>query len=376
MDQDRHSAPKISNQERRLREETGAILGDLADEVAPALTAALERVVTLAETGRIRTSSLVALRAEIEQAQRAGTVAQRLAQLAVGKPRQRMERFDIARLLQDTLVRQAERAATSGTKHLTTSGVSVVTADVELARNLIEALVEWSMSTAHSIVEWSVATRRTSPATEITCQVSGEKIVATKSTGHIPGERAAALHWRLVEHTALAMGVTARRQATEGGFSALLEVPPPVGHAIDGITVDELDPEEAMALYSETVAGSSLLIVAGRRDTRDRVHDAVGPLQLVADFARSVEEAREFCAAGLPHAIVYEPTIRGQPFEPLRMELLMTSPNLGLVEIGEPGAEPPPMIGRGRPLARISRQSLTDALAPILVAELSRTLRA
>jgi hypothetical protein len=88
-----------------------------------------------------------------------------------------------------------------------------------------------------------------------------------------------------------------------------------------------------------------------------------------------VEEARTFCKNGLPHAIVYEPTVRGTSFEPLRVELLAETASLVMVEIfDEDSTRLENAAASAAPRTRVRREKLEQDLPPLLMNELSRVL--
>ena len=57
----------------------------------------------------------------------------------------------------------------------------------------------------------------------------------------------------------------------------------------------------------------------------------------MVDYVTSIDEAREFCGHGLPHAIVYEAALAGANFQKLRAQWTAEAPALVFIEISEEG---------------------------------------
>ena len=97
---------------------------------------------------------------------------------------------------------------------------------------------------------------------------------------------------------------------------------------------------------------------------------------LMLDFTTSTDEAREFCADGLPHAIVYESALGGERFEALRKEILAEVPQFAFIAIGEDGSEVASSLQDGRHYTRVGRDAILSSLPSALLFELSRALPA
>jgi DNA-binding NtrC family response regulator len=118
--------------------------------------------------------------------------------------------------------------------------------------------------------------------------------------------------------------------------------------------------------------GSQVLVVAARREVRHLVRDALHASGLLVDFVSSVDEAREFCRDGLPHAVVHEAVLGGRSFDHLRQELLQAAPTLAFVQITEddPAFDRPATSVRQH--ASVGRAAIVAALPGALVNELAR----
>ena len=117
-----------------------------------------------------------------------------------------------------------------------------------------------------------------------------------------------------------------------------------------------------------------MLVLASRREVRVQVREAISHMGLVLDFVTSVDELREFCNGGLPHAIVYESALSGERLDQLRHDIQAELPAFVFIEIVEQG-DVFQMSGiEGALVARVGRDGLHDMLPSALVFELSKNL--
>jgi len=347
-----------------------SMTSELGREINSPLASALERVTSLKLSGKIRRNSLVALREEIEQALRAGTAAQQLCELITDTPQPRPHALDLKAALSGVLelLGASEPAGDPDVQGQTRP--VLVSADPRLTRRLLTALAQWAMCRGEGPARWSVETARGVGVSRVVCSLRLRE-PAQGEEGFLT------IDWRLVEALSTALGTRLLRRVDDGlttvliEFSRVSEV-----QSVEGLLVEELDTDEAMALYSLAMAGvsPSLLIVAGRRETRELIEQAVKPLGLACRLASTVEQARELCDAELPQAIVHEPRVRGVPFEPLRIQLLSQTPHLTTVELfEEDGADS--VLQEIRPRLRMRREAAARDLSPLLMNEFSRSLR-
>ncbi|MDE2275311.1 MAG: hypothetical protein KGK09_03350, partial [Burkholderiales bacterium] len=133
-------------------------------------------------------------------------------------------------------------------------------------------------------------------------------------------------------------------------------------------------PEAADSLLSMSrpLAGQHLLVLAARRETRQRLREALRPLGSMIDFVPSVEAAQAFCAGALPHALVYEAALGGERFERLRETLLAQAGGLALVCIAEEGHQIEVRNQGRRQLTTVGRDAVAHALPAALLFELDR----
>jgi hypothetical protein len=151
-----------------------------------------------------------------------------------------------------------------------------------------------------------------------------------------------------------------------------LGFPRTVNEQMEGVSTVELDDTFAHSINSKPLAGNHVLVLAARREVRSLVRDAVRSMGLMVDFTTSVDEAREFCNGGLPHAIVYESALGGDRFAALRRELVAEVPSMVFIALGEDGNSYESTVDDGHPLTRIGRDAILSSLPSALLFELSR----
>ncbi|MCP5810187.1 hypothetical protein NL321_28985, partial [Klebsiella pneumoniae] len=83
---------------------------------------------------------------------------------------------------------------------------------------------------------------------------------------------------------------------------------------------------------------SHILVVAARRDLRLLVREAVKSMGLIVDFVSSVGEATQFCREALPHAIIFESSLRGQRLDQLVAGIRQEVPDFVLLEVLDEGS--------------------------------------
>ena len=351
------------------------ILATLSAETSGPLTAALERVETLATTGRIDRAGLRTLVDEIRHARQAGLVGQQLTRLASGRLRQSHERLRLADVLKDVLTQHARETEARGLLVQQVLQPSEVLVDPTLLFSLFEALLAWSLAHARASIEFR-SDVKSWPAharviTRFACRLADERPdAATEAT-----QRAAldTLSWRLLEQTAWAMGLPLDRRCDGPNVVVTLEFPRTINDQVEGVTAVELDQGFSPSVHPRSLAGHQVLVVASRRDVRAQVRDAIRNMGMIVDYVSSVDEARQFCRSGVPHAIVIESVLRGDRFNALRRECEGSGADVVFIEIIEEGHMFEISGFGGISMARVGRDAIAASLPSALLFELSRT---
>jgi len=238
---------------------------DLGCEIAGPLTAALERLDCLRDTGRIDGAGLADLRAQVEHARQAAMIGQRLGRLASGRIRQAAERLDLTRLLRTAVDECAQDAAARGLELREILRPAEVVIDSALGFSLVKALVDWSVDEAHARVDLAIDFKTWPTRARLSCRFAYlpedllDQAWATE-TRHLDS-----MTWHLVEQTALALGLPIQREVNGGFARVVIEFPRTVSEPIKGVSVVEIDDSDAgFALDASTLAGSHVLVVAAR----------------------------------------------------------------------------------------------------------------
>ena len=338
------------------------LLGQLGRECAVPLSSALERLNAFATTGRIERAELRALRAELALARRNGVIGQQISRYASGRVRQNHQRVDLTALLRDTLAQRERESAARGLEVRPDLHPVEVVIDATMLSALLQALLDWSFEHARGTIELRL--QRQPPHALLTCRFTRAADAASALD---------TLPWRLLHSLARTLGLAINRHDDAGGTQAKLEFARIVG---DSASVwQTLDLQEALASgpNSQPIAGSHLLVLSARRETRNAVRETVRTMGLMVDYVGSVDEARQFCANGLPHGIVYESALAGANFQKLRCEWIAEVPSLAFIEICEDARTFEVVDAAGRRTSRIGREVIASVLPGALLYEMSKS---
>lgn len=387
----------------------GEVVARVAAEVAMPLTQALDRVIALAATGSIDGDGLRALRDEIDGARRAGLRGQQIARFIVGQAHPGVERVALDEVLRAVLIEQAAGAQPGAVGHRPQLAAVPVMGDASLIHTLLRATADWCVAQSASAVDWLLdrkpwpvrgrlrcrfQPRRTDAAlaapdpdapaaatadertevqpntpTNTPLNTPPSTPVSTQSstpTGTEPDTAAETLDWLLMQYAAHVAGVLVLRETDARHCQLTLEFP----HAVD----DQAEGTEAAqgtgagGRGGALMAGSQVLVLAGRRELRQLVREALRGHDLFIDYAPSVAAARDYCAEGLPQVLIYEAGFDGHALDGLRRQLAEQAPALAQIEITPSGQDYEIAPDR----ARVGADGLAQTLAAVLVMELSR----
>ena len=350
------------------------ILATLSAETSGPLTAALERVETLAATGHIDRAGLRALMDEVRHARQAGLVGQQLTRLAAGQLRQSHERLRLGDVVQQVLTQHARETEARGVAVKQVFKPADVLVDPTLLFSLCEALLAWSLAHTRSHIAFGTDVKAWPAHARVLLRFCYRPADERPEPGVEAAQRAAldSMSWRLVEQTASAMGLPLARGWDGAQVTVAVEFPRTVHEQAEAVTAIELDQGFSPSVHPRTLAGQQVLVVASRRDVRAQVRDAIRPMGLMVDYVASVEEARRFCRSGVPHAIVIESVLRGDRFNDLRRECDGSGADVVFIEIIEEGDVFEISGFGGSTMARVGRDAIAASLPSALLFELSR----
>lgn len=351
-----------------------ALMAQLGSEVASALSSALESVNTLATTGKISRKDLRELRENIELARRTGIMGQQVHRLASGRVRQAVERVDLTAVLRDALLQHRRQVQSLGFEVHQALGPAQVMADPALAFTLVEALLEWAFEHTRSAIElridlnpWPVFARLSASFRFVDDSDDARALAQPAWSGLYT------MSWRLLEQTAHMMELPIGLHEEGETARLLIEFPRAVNDPVTtSVPAGELSEPDAIGLNSKPLAGSHVLVIASRRESRAVVRDALRHMGLMIDYVASVAEAREFCEGGLPHAVLYDSSLGGERFDRLRMELLADMPHLVFIELCDDGQGVSTQQSGQRRFSRVSLNSAIESLPPTLMFELTQ----
>ncbi|MDC8786852.1 sensor histidine kinase family protein [Roseateles koreensis] len=368
----------------------GEIVQLLGAEIAGPLSSALERIHNLVSTGQIDRQSLRALRESVSQAREAGMIGQQLARLASGRLRISRERLHLTQILRSVLTQRSRETQARGIQIRQVLKPIEVLADGSLLFSLLNAVMDWAIANTHSSIDLRLDLTSWPAKARLVCRFAHRSLdlLDDPRSQELP-QAMNSLGWRLIEQTAITMGVLPLREDEAGITVLTLEFPHTVGEepglSGDGTAREASSaPEQTAAKAnkrltdyqpssnSKPLAGSHVLIIAETRDLRNQIQAAIQHMGLIVDVVGSMDEATLFCAEGLPHGIVFEGALRGPDFDMLFEDIMREVPLFTFIEVMATAHTTQLSTATADGLARISRQHLADALPSILLFELSK----
>jgi CheY-like chemotaxis protein len=365
---------------RRMSEplDPQALVAQLGGEVATTLSSALERVVTLATTGRIDKASLRALREEIDLARRAGIMGQQVVRLSNGHVQMSQEALDLTALMREALRQRGREMETRGIEVRQVFAAAEVMSDATLLFSLLQTTLDWAFEHAASRIDLKLDVKSwPSHARLAVAFMHQPPDEVDTQPGGLGDEEELGLNtmsWRLLQQTGAVLGLNLQRRDHPGRTELLIEFPETLSPRLPGLSVVESDISSSQPHNSQPLAGRHVVVLTSRREVRNTVREALRPMGLMLDFVSSVQEAQELCAEGLPHALVYDSTLAGDRFEALRAEMLGEVPNIAFIRLAEQGKAFEVLNVGGRQFASVGRDAIIESLPAALMFELSRHL--
>ncbi|MBC7726301.1 MAG: hypothetical protein H7242_01590 [Microbacteriaceae bacterium] len=356
------------------------VVARIAAEVSGPLTAALDRVVSLAASGHIDRAGLQSLRDEIDGARQAGLRGQQIARFSEAPMQQIVERIDLSLLLRNVLKAQAMRACAGALGSGQTLGAAEVMGDLSLVHAVLQAVVDWSAELTLSRVDWRLDLQPWPVRARLQCRfahraadlVSSETAESAESAEGAVGARLTqldTLEWLLLQYTAHRAGVIVRRDDGPSHTTLVLEFTHTVNDTLEGASAVDLAESGAATTL---MAGSQVLVLAARRDARSQVRAAMHGHELVVDYVPSVAAARQYCEDGIPQVLLFESSFNGDALRMLCDRLEDLAPGMAFIEIVPTGHGCEMGGSSGHRITRVGSDGLRHVLASVMLLELAR----
>ena len=341
-------------------------------EVAAPMTSALERINAFATTGRIDRAGLRALREEVESVRRIGLSAQQIGRFASGRVRQNQQRLNLTQTLRDALAQRGRETAARGIELRQDLQPAEIVIDASMCAALLQALLDWSFEHARSHIEFRIDLKSWPVHARLACRYAYIPADEAHTQAAVDATRLDTIAWQLLRRLAQTLGLVLQRDDASGSTRLTLEFPRTVTEGVTTLPPIEFDEPAAAGPNSQPMVGRHVLVIASRRETRNSVRETLRSMGLMVDYVGSVDEARQFCSGGLPHAIVFESALAGENFRKLRAEWTREVPALAFIEIAEQGRELQVSDLGGQRTSRIGRDVIVSALPSALLFELAK----
>jgi hypothetical protein len=353
------------------------LIAQLGSEVATTLSAALDRVTALEASGQVDGETLRLLREEIDLARRAGIMGQQVVRLCNGQVQLTHERLDLAALLREVLRQRGREIETRGIEVRQILAAALVKSDATLLFSLLQTALDWAFEHTVSRIDLALEVKGW-PANARLAVAFAHRPADEIDTGAgalAPDEETAlnTMSWRLLQQTAAVLALQMRRADSPGRTVLEFQFPDTLAARVEPDGTTDFQESIAPALAPQPLAGRHVLVLAGRREVRNVVREALRPMGLMVDFVSSVEEVQQQCAEAMPHVVVYEASLGGQRFDRLRDGLLAQAPHLAFIQIAEQGKAMEVLNVGGHQLTSVGRDAIIESLPEALAFELTRT---
>ena len=348
------------------------LVGQLGREIMAPMTCALERVNNFATTGRMDRAGLRALREDIECARRLALGAQQLSRFASGRVRQTAERLNLTQSLRDALAQRSRETASRGIDLRQDLQPAEILIDGSMWSALLQALLDWSFEHARSHIEFRIDVKSWPVHARLACRFAFIPPDESSSQQGSSAQRLETMPWQLLRRLSQTLGLQVQRDDQGGNTHLTLEFPNTVKAGGVMLPALEFDDAGPAGPNSQPMVGRHVLVIAARRETRNGVRDTLRSMGLMVDYVATIDEARQFCEAGLPHAVIFEAALAGENFHKLRMNWSREVPTLAFIEITEQGRDLEVSDIGGQRTSRIGRDVIASALPSALTFELSQ----
>jgi len=343
------------------QDEWGDLVQQLVAEVTRPLSSAMALIGKLAASGQVNRQAIQALRENVAQARDAGLAGQRLARLTAGPQQLSGECLNLTQLLRSLLNQRSREASARGIEVQQALMPVDVIADGTLLLALLNAMLDWAIANADALIDLKLELLPCPGKARLVCRFARRK----QGSLELPSALNS-LNWRLLEQTALAIGVSLRQVDAAGASVLTLEFIPYIGSGAAGSSGEQ---RHGALNRAKPLAGSSILIISQDIGLVSQIQAAIQPMGMIIDIVPCMAEAKQFCLEGLPHAIVFESRQHGKAFEQLHAEVLLDVPEFCFIELIDKAAP-----GRGNAgVTSIERKHLGSDLPKQLMRALTQS---
>lgn len=335
------------------------VVARLSADVSGPLTQALQRVVSLGASGSIDRQGLQSLWQEIDSARRAGLISQQIARFVNGQAHPAIERVLLSDVLRQVLTEHAAAQAGMGHQHKLES--ASVMGDASLIHTLLHATTAWAVQNAGTPVEWTLETEPWPPQARLTCRFNLAWHAEPDANSQASLD---SLDWLLMGYAAHLSGVALNRAVHEGRCLLTLRFRHVVNDSLEGASAVDLG---SAASTRAVLTGCQVLVLAARRDARQRVREALRGHEVFIDYAPNVAAAAAYCDDGSPQVLIYESGFESDALKQLQTRLTKLSPRVVLIELTPTGDG----CEMGPTGMQLGAECLVQSLAPVLTMVLS-----
>lgn len=354
-----------------------ALIAQLGSEVATTLSAALDRLSALDASGQVDGETLRLLREEIDLARRAGIMGQQVVRLCNGRVQLANERLDLTALLREALRQRGREIELRGIEVRQTLAPALVKSDATLLFSLLQTVLDWAFEHTVSRIDMTLDVKNWPSHARLLvafAHLPPDEVAASAPAAPPQEEQALnTMSWRLLQQTAAVLGLRMQRTDPPGKTTLEFAFPDTLAPRVEPTGTTDFEESIAPALAAQPLVGRHVLVLAGRREVRNVVREALRPMGLMVDFVSSVEEVQQQCAEAMPHVVVYEASLGGQRFDRLRDELLAQAPHLAFIQIAEQGRAMQVMNVGGHQITSVGRDAIIESLPEALAFELTRS---
>lgn len=236
------------------------IIQQLGAEIAGPLSAALDRIQALISTGQIDRQGLKTLHDAVAQAREAGMVTQQLARLASGRLQLARERVHLTQVLRGVLTQRSRETQARGIQVRQLLQPLEIWTDGSLLFSLLNAVMDWALANTHSSLELRLDVTPWPPKARLMCRFAHRSLdigAATAAAATGAPESLDSMTWRLIEQTALRLGVLPLREDEAGITMLTMEFPHIVSDENLSATMPSPAPLSSRGAASRSSAGQS-----------------------------------------------------------------------------------------------------------------------